>query len=258
MRLWREPRVALVTAASRGIGRAVAELLAAEGARVVICARGGDALDAACREIGGDVLALPADVTDPDAVTRLVAAAEDRFGRIDIVVANGGGPPAGQTLDHDEAQWRSAYETVALAPLRLARATIPVMAARGWGRFVAISSVSVKQPLAAMALSNSARLATLGWCTSLAQEVAASGVTVNTVCPGWTRTERVEEIVAARAERAGQTADRIEADIVSSVPMRRLLDPAEVAATIAFLASDGASGITGAAVPVDGGLAGGY
>ena len=258
MRLWREGRVALVTAASRGIGRAIAGMLAAEGARVAICARTEDRLAEAASAIGGDVLAVTADITDPADVQRLIATVTAHFGHIDILVANGGGPPAGATLDHDDAAWHAAFESVALTPLRLARAVLPAMVSRGWGRIVTISSVSVKQPLPGMALSNSTRLAALGWSKSLAQEVAASGITVNSVCPGWTRTERVDEVVADRAARLGKQTDAIEADIVSAIPMKRLLDPAEVAAAVAFLVSDGASGITGAAIAVDGGVSGGY
>lgn len=258
MRLWQDSKVALVTAASQGIGRAVATMLVAEGARVAICARNADRLAQAAREIGGDVLAIPADVTDGADTARLVAAVEAHFGQVDILVANGGGPPPGDTLDHDEAQWRAAYETVSLAPLRLARGVIPGMAARGWGRIVTISSVSIKEPLSGMALSNSARLAALGWSKSLSREVAAKGITVNTVCPGWTRTARVETLVAARAERENRTAAEIEAEIAAQIPIRRLLAPAEIAAAVAFLVSDQASAISGTALAVDGGSVGAY
>lgn len=258
MRMWQQPRVALVTAASLGIGREVARMLAAEGAHVAICARGEDALAEAAQEIGGDVLAIRADIVDATEAEKLVAAVIAHFGRIDILVANGGGPSAGQTLDHDDAQWRAAFDMVALAPLRLARLVVPGMMERNWGRIITISSISVREPLASMALSNSTRLAALGWSKSLAQELAVKGITVNSVCPGWTRTRRVEQVLAARAVRQHVSAAELETEIITDIPMQRLLDPAEVAAAVTFLASDHASGITGVALPVDGGVVAGY
>ena len=247
-------KVAFVAASSRGLGRAVAEELAAEGARLVLCARGADALEETrahiAREYDVELLALPADLTDPAAVEATAAAALDRFGQIDVLVTNTGGPPPGRFDEHSAATWQRAVDQNLHSVLNLTRAFLPGMRARGWGRIVNITSIAVKQPVDGLILSNSIRAAVTGFARTLANEVAAQGITVNNVMPGYTRTERVVHL----AERVGGgDPARGYAQWESEIPMQRLGEPDELAALVAFLASERASYITGASIAVDGG-----
>jgi 3-oxoacyl-[acyl-carrier protein] reductase len=250
-------KVALVAAASRGLGRAVAEELAAEGANLVICGRELGAIDRAAQEIvaatGVDVTAQAADVSDPDAVDRLVAEGVDRFGQIDILVANAGGPPAGPFESLTPAMWDAATRLTLGSALALTRAVLPGMKARRWGRIINITSVAVKQPVDGLMLSNSLRAAVTGFARTLATEVAPFGVTVNNALPGYTRTERVEQLAKASEARGGPSADAVRRGWESQIPMGRLGEAREFAALVAFLASDRASYITGTSIPVDGG-----
>ena len=250
-------KVALVAAASQGLGRAVAEELAAEGASLLLCARHDDALQATCAAIaaahGTPVLGLAADVADPAAVARLVEAGLARFGRIDILVTNAGGPPAGTFATLSAAQWEAATALLLTSVLTLTRAVLPGMQARGWGRILNITSISVKQPVANLMLSNSLRAAVTGMARTLATEVAAQGITVNNILPGYTRTERVVGLAEAAAAREGISEAEATARWEAEIPMRRLGEPREFAALAAFLCSERASYITGTSVPVDGG-----
>jgi 3-oxoacyl-[acyl-carrier protein] reductase len=229
-------RVALVTASSKGLGRASAMALAAEGAKVVISARGGDALQATAHDIGGDVLAIPADVTDPAVPQQLVDAAVERFGGLDIVVANAGGPPPSRALDVDDQSVRDAVEANLLTSVRLAQAAVPHMRASGWGRICMITSVSVRQPIPDLALSNLARTGLWAWAKTAAQDLAADGITVNLACPGLHATDRVTQL--------GHTA-------------ARMGDPADFGKVVAFLCSEPANFVNGVAVGVDGGIVAG-
>ena len=227
-------RVALVTASSKGLGRASALALAADGASVVICARGGDALDQTARDIeaaGGTVLAINADVTEPDAPARLVNAAVERFGRLDIVVANAGGPPPGGALDVDDAGIESAVNANLLTSVRLVREAVPHLRAKGWGRICMITSVSVRQPIPDLALSNVARTGLWAWAKTAAQELIADGITLNLACPGLHATDRVKQL--------GHTG-------------ARLGDPEDFGKVVAFLCSEPAGFISGVALGVDG------
>ena len=250
-------KVALVAAASQGLGRAVAEELAAEGASLILCARHDAALQETCAAIvaahGTPVLGLATDVADPAAVARLVEAGLARFGRIDILVTNAGGPPAGtfDTLNAD--QWQAATSLLLTSVVELTRAVLPGMKERGWGRILNITSISVKQPVANLMLSNSLRAAVTGMARTLATEVAAQGITVNNILPGYTRTERVVGLADATAAREGISAAEATARWENEIPMRRLGEPREFAALAAFLCSERASYITGTSVPVDGG-----
>jgi 3-oxoacyl-[acyl-carrier protein] reductase len=249
-------RSALVAAASRGLGRAVAEELAAEGADLTICARGEAALEeaaAALRAAGARVTAVAADLTDPAGVERVVAAAEAAYGRVDVLVTNTGGPPAGPFEAHSADVWRDAIRQNLESVLNLVRRVLPGMRERGWGRIVNITSMAVKQPVDNLILSNSVRAAVTGFARTLANEVAAEGITVNNVMPGYHRTERIVHLAERNAALQGGTPDAVLARFEQEVPMRRLGEPREFAAMVAFLASERASYVTGTSIQVDGG-----
>ncbi|WP_210513855.1 SDR family oxidoreductase [Hymenobacter terricola] len=250
-------KIALVTAASKGLGRAVAEELAAEGASLILCARGNEALQETCAAIatayGVPVLGLAANVADPADVARLVQAAQARFGRIDILVTNAGGPPAGTFDMLTPEMWQAATSLLLTSVVELTRVVLPGMKAQGWGRILNITSISVKQPVENLMLSNSLRAAVTGMARTLATEVAAQGITVNNILPGYTRTERVVGLADATAAKEGISAEEATARWEAQIPMRRLGEPREFAALAAFLCSERASYITGTSIPVDGG-----
>lgn len=257
MDLGLKDKVALVAAASRGLGRAVAEELATEGASLVLCARDAQALTATAAAIadktGAHVLAVPANLTSAADVARLVDSAMERFGRIDVLVTNAGGPPAGRFEHLTQAQWEDAARLTLFSTLELTRHVLPGMKARSWGRILNITSISVKQPVENLILSNSLRAAVTGFARTLANEVANHGITVNNILPGYTRTERVEELAKMMAEKQGITPAEFKAHWEQEIPMKRLGEPREFAALAAFLVSERASYITGASIQVDGG-----
>lgn len=234
-------RTALVTASSKGLGRAAAVSIAREGCRVVICARGEEALRATEAEIadaGGEVHAVVADVTEPDAPARLVGEAVDRFGGLDVLVANAGGPPPGGAFDHDDEEYRDAFEANALASIRLVRAARRPMAEAGFGRICLITSITVKQPIPVLALSNTARAGLWAWAKTAANELFDAGITLNLACPGTHLTDRVK-------------------DLRPPGPDARIGDPADFGDVVAFLCSEQARFITGTSVSVDGGAVAG-
>ena len=257
MELGLRGKVALVAAASRGLGRAVAEELGAEGASLVLCARGAESLAEACSHIermtGASVLGVTGDVSSAEDVTRIVGAALERFGRVDILVTNAGGPPAGSFDSLSAQDWEAATRLTLTSVLELTRAVLPGMRQRRWGRILNITSIAAKQPVNDLMLSNSLRAAVTGFARTLANEVAPFGITVNNVMPGYTRTQRVEELAERNAALRGTTADTERAAWEGQIPMSRLGDPREFGAMVAFLASDRASYTTGASIPVDGG-----
>ena len=250
-------RVALVTAASRGLGRAIAEELSAEGASLVICARNEEQLDRARREIAArtslPVMSIKADVSNPRDVARVVERTLDGFQRIDILVTNAGGPPSGPFESHGPEAWDAAYRLTLASVLNLCRAVLPGMKERRSGRILNVTSIAAKQPVDNLILSNSLRAAVTGFARTLANEVAPFGITVNNILPGYTRTERVEELAAASAKQGATTPEAIRAKWEAQIPMGRLGEPREFAALAAFLASDRASYITAQSIAVDGG-----
>jgi 3-oxoacyl-[acyl-carrier protein] reductase len=250
-------KVALVAASSRGLGRAVAEELGRAGARLVICSRTVRAIEDTRQEIfdrtGAEVTAVPADVSEPQDVERLFAAAVSEYGQVDILVTNTGGPPPGPFESHSPGAWDRAVRQNLSSVLNLCRAVLPGMKERRWGRIVNITSIAVKQPVDGLILSNSIRAAVTGFAKTLANEVAPFGVTVNNVMPGYHRTERLDELAADVAERQGTRADDVFEAWRQTVPMGRIGNPREFAAMVAFLASERASYITGSSIAVDGG-----
>ncbi|NOZ26937.1 MAG: SDR family oxidoreductase [Chloroflexi bacterium] len=257
MDLGLQGKTALVAAASQGMGRAVALGLAREGARVAICARGREALEATAedirRETGAEVFAQVADVSRADDIARLVHAARDRFGAVDILVCNAGGPPPGDFLDFDDEAWRAAFELNLESAIRLCRAVIPDMKVRGWGRIITITSMSVKQPIPGLILSNVMRAGVNGLTKTLADELAPYGITVNNVLPGMILTQRITSLAERRAAAEGIPVEDALERMAQEIPMKRIGTPEEFANVVVFLASERASYVTGTAIQVDGG-----
>jgi 3-oxoacyl-[acyl-carrier protein] reductase len=250
-------KVALVTAASKGLGRAAAESLARDGARVAIVSRNVSELEAAARAIAGassaEVVPIVGDVTRADDIERMVGETVERFGGLDIVVGNAGGPKPGTFDTLTEADWRAAIELTLMSAVRLSMATVPHLRRRGGGRIIYITSVSVKQPVPRLMLSNSLRAAVVGFAKTLAIELAPDRILVNCVAPGYTRTERVTAIAEATARTEGVEPAAIEKRMVQEIPAGRLGEPHELGDLIAFLGSERASYITGTTIQVDGG-----
>ncbi len=250
-------KIALVAASSQGLGKAVASGLAAEGVNVVICARDKNTLENAQAEIqsqtNSKVLALQADLTRYEDIKKLVAKTIEQFGTIHILVINAGGPPAGFFEDMTDEKWQQAFELTLMSSVRLTREVLPFMKTQKWGRIINITSVSVKQPIDELLLSNSVRLSILGWAKTLSNQVAKDGILINNVCPGWTRTGRVQELIQSRAELQGKTPDAIDRIITSGIPIGRMGKPEELANLVVFLASERASYLTGTSIQVDGG-----
>jgi 3-oxoacyl-[acyl-carrier protein] reductase len=249
--------VALVAAASRGLGRAIAEELAAEGAAVVMCARDPEVLSRARAEIaertGADVHAVVADVATQEGMDTVAAEALATFGHVDVLVTNAGGPPPGPFEAHGWDAWERAVQLTLRSAVELTRLVLPGMKERRWGRIINVTSITVKQPVDGLMLSNSIRAAVTGFARTLANEVATFGITVNNILPGYTRTERVEQLNRATAEREGIAGEEVQRRIEAQIPMRRMGEPREFAALAAFLASERASYITGQSMAVDGG-----
>jgi 3-oxoacyl-[acyl-carrier protein] reductase len=238
MDLGLKDRVAVVAASSKGLGKAVALGLAAEGAKLAICARGEEELQRTAAEIPTDVLALTVDVTVEAQVRGFVEAVVRKFGRVDICVANAGGPPAKKFAETSAQDWRAAVDLNFMSTMYLAQAVLPHMQERGWGRFIAISSIAVLQPVDGLILSNAARSAVRGLVKSLSNEYAPYNVLVNNVCPGYTATERLK---------------KLDVHPEMQIPMGRVGTPEEFANLVVFLASERSSYITGVSIPVDGG-----
>jgi 3-oxoacyl-[acyl-carrier protein] reductase len=250
-------RVALVAAASRGLGRAVATVLAEEGARVAIFSRRQEAIDAAAvdvrRSSGAEVLPLAADVNQPADLERVVRATVERFGRLDILVNNAGGPPPGTFDTLSDEQWQQAVNLTLMSVIRLTRLALPHLRTQGGGRIINLTSSSTREPIANLMLSNAIRSAVAGWAKTLATELAPENILVNCVAPGRIATERLQELDDANAKRLGRPVEEVRRANEAAIPLGRYGRPEEFAAAVAFLAGDRASYITGTTLYVDGG-----
>jgi 3-oxoacyl-[acyl-carrier protein] reductase len=257
MELGLKNRVAIIAASSQGIGRATAEAFAAEGCRVAMCARNAQTLQAAAQHIkkqyGAQVLAAPLDVTDPKAVHDFIDQTVATFGSADICVTNAGGPPAKGFLASSLEDWRKAVDANFLSAVYFAREVIPHMQRKGWGRIITITSITTKQPVADLVLSNAVRAAVVGLVRSLANEFGKDGILVNNVGPGYTATDRLKELAKARSAAQGRAEQEFFAGWAADSPLHRVGEPREVAETIVWLASERASYITGQTILVDGG-----
>jgi 3-oxoacyl-[acyl-carrier protein] reductase len=250
-------RVAVVAGSSQGLGRAIADALAAEGVDLAVNSRSQEKVDRVKAEIeeaaGVRVEAIACDLTDPAGPERLVREARERLGQVDILVTNTGGPPAGMFEDHDAEVWRQAIAQNFESVVNLVRAALPGMKERRWGRIVNVTSISVKQPVAGLILSNSLRAGVTGFAKTISNEVGPYNVTVNCVLPGYTRTERLVHLAESVAERDGTTIEGAYEGWAEEVPMERLGEPEELGAVAAFLCSERASYVTGQSLAVDGG-----
>jgi 3-oxoacyl-[acyl-carrier protein] reductase len=251
-------RVALVNAASRGIGRGIAEALAAEGARLVISSRDEAAITAAAREIaaahGTEVIGVAADVSSATAAADLVAVATERFGGLDILVNNSGGPPTGNFADFDDAAWQTAFDLLLRSVVRMVRAALPSLRASGRGRIINVESTSIKEPIPGLILSNSLRAGVAGLARTLASELAGDQITVNNVLPGTILTDRLRVMFGGQAGQVGGPVDDlIRTEVGKNNPMGRAGEPADLGALVTFLCSAPASYLTGLSIAVDGG-----
>ena len=252
---------AIVCASSQGLGKAAAIDLASEGVNLVICSRDQNKINKAREEIlkktnnSVKVIALEIDLDSADDINTLFSQAQEELGSVDILINNNGGPPPSTFEQLSDEDWQGAFNSTMMSCLRLSKLVLPKMKENNWGRIINISSVSVKTPVNGLFLSNSLRMGVLGWAKALADEVAPFGITVNTVCPGYTKTERVEAILESQSSASGLKKEDIEENIAQGIPMKRVGEAEDLSGLITFLASEKANYMTGLAVQVDGGSA---
>ena len=252
---------AMVCASSQGLGKAAALELAKEGANLAICSRDQKKINKVRDEIlkqlenEVEILALKIDLGNSKEIEEFHLRATEHFDAVDILVNNNGGPPPSSFEKLTDADWEKAFNSTMMSCIRLSKLVIPKMKQKNWGRIINISSVSVKTPVTGLFLSNSLRMGVLGWAKALSDEIAPFGITVNTVCPGYTKTERVEAILDAQSKSSGLMKKDIEKSIAENIPMKRVGEAEDLAGLITFLASEKANYMTGLAVQVDGGSA---
>lgn len=259
MNLGLQNKIAIVAAASQGLGRAAARQLALEGATVVICSRSEEVITRTARELreesGSVVLPVKADVTKPQDISHLVSEAEQRFGAVHILVNNAGGPPAGDMLALTDEDWLRGHELTLMSVVRLTRAVLPVMVRQEWGRIITINSIVAKQPIDELLLSSAVRPGIGGLTKVLANQYAKYNITVNTVCPGHIRTRRQEELAQTRARARRISVEQYFTETAAAIPAGRLGRPEEIGNAVAFLASEQAAYINGVNLLVDGSAA---
>ena len=261
MKLNLKNKNAIVCASSQGLGKSAALDLAEEGVNLAICSRDQDKINKVKEEIHQKinseikVIALKVDLDSPDEIQAFYKQVENDLGSVDILVNNNGGPPPSTFEQLSDDDWQKAFNSTMMSCLRLSKLVIPNMKKNAWGRIINISSVSVKTPVNGLFLSNSLRMGVLGWAKALSDELAPHGVTVNTVCPGYTRTERVEAILETQSNSSGLKKEEIEKSIAENIPMKRVGEAEDLAGLITFLASEKANYMTGLAIQVDGGSA---
>ncbi|HUP59429.1 MAG TPA: SDR family oxidoreductase [Thermoanaerobaculia bacterium] len=250
-------RVAMVAAASKGLGRAIAEALAGEGCRLSICARSLESLEdvrASISANGGDVLAVACDVSKAEDLQRWFDKTIARFAQVDILVTNTGGPPAAQFLELSEEQWHAGIDSTLMNVVRLCRLVIPGMQKRKWGRIVHLTSFVAKQPVELLTISSTLRAGLSGLTKTLADQVARDGILVNAILPGHFLTDRQRHLAEIRSKEQGITEEEYFRNAAEAIPLGRIGDPRELANVVAFLCSERASYLTGASIQVDGGL----
>lgn len=254
-------KTAIVCGSSKGLGRACAEVLASEGVNLVLCSRNFDRIFDCARYIsetyGTEVMPVSCDIAQPDSPDKLVREAAGKFGGVDILVNNAGGPPPGGFQELDDSAWELAFNLTLMSAVRMTRAVLPIMITRGWGRIVNLTSISVRQPVPNLLLSNSLRTAVVGMAKTLSAEIADKGILINTIATGNFDTERLRALFENRAQKHGITPEKARAEAEAAIPMKRLGNPYELAWLVAFLASERASYITGTTISVDGGAFGG-
>ncbi len=258
MNLKLKDKVVLITASSKGIGKATAEMFLNEGCKVVISSSNSNNLNAATEELksrtGTEPLSIVCDINKLEDLKNIVKIAREKFGKVDILINNCGGPVPGMFDDLDDDKWQHAVEQVLMSVVRLTREVLPDMKRNNWGRIINITSLSVKQPVDNLMLSNSIRSAVTAFAKTLSNEIGKNNITVNNVAPGYTLTSRLHELAEIKAKNSGVTKEDIFKEMASGVPMKRLADPHEVASVIVYLASEQAGYITGQTIPVDGGV----
>jgi 3-oxoacyl-[acyl-carrier protein] reductase len=251
-------RVAIVTGSSQGIGKAIAYGLAKEGANVTICARTADTLKTTAKEIGSmfgtEVLAFPANLKVKENIQAMVKATANKFGRIDVLVNNTGGPPSALFHETTDKDWRETFDSLLMSIVNCCHEVMPYMKAKKWGRIINMTSFAAKQPAERLVLSNAIRAGVLGLTKTLSNELAEYGILANAVCPGWTLTDRFKRLAQSSADKTGKDYDDIISEWARSTALNRLAQPEEIANLVVFLASEKASYMTGAVVQVDGGV----
>ena len=250
-------KVAIVGGSSKGLGKASAMSLAKEGVNIVLCARSKEALEKTKREIealGVEVLALSVDMTKEEDNERIVKETIDKFGTIDILVNNSGGPSPGSFRDFSIDDFDQAYNSVLRYNIRMIKLCLPYMEDKGWGRIINIASVSVKEPMPTMVLSNIFRTAVVSFAKSISKEIMGNGVTINTICPGYFRTQRITQLMEKESSEANVSVQEYEQEVMSAFPHKRFMSPDELGDMVAYLSSEQARSITGTTIQIDGGV----